>query len=521
MSDAILQGPPSSFEVSPSVWRTLKNGARFLAAVVCAITTGIVAHERWPGSVVALVCAIPLGLLVCQQNRKFFTFDHAICLGVAGISLAGVVIEPGPLNLSLFWFGLASLAVAGQGVKLTTISATLEIILRNICLAPMRLFADSGSAFALLGKIQNGSGWIANLVLPLLALVIFGTLLAVSNPLIADFASLFSWSKPLDYLFSSSTPVAIATFSALWIAMRMSPLAAKLDAAMAWAQPAWHGKYFKLAPVIVTLLLLNVMFAGQNALDYAYVWHGVKLPTGMTMVEYVHRGSYSLIATALLAGALIIAMFQPGSATNDSKIVRTLVYAFAAQNVLLVASSALRTMVYVDESGLTLWRISAFIWMGLVATGLALIALRVMFNKTNLWLLNVNLVAALLVLLASGIIDYKAIVAEANVTRALAMLPPNARTRTSEFTLDLDVPYLLSLGPAALPSLERMLPHIEGVSKLGAWVPPNFSNAMQGRGYYMSSNAFAVFNSLANDLRLKTNSFQSDWRTWTLRFARW
>jgi Domain of unknown function (DUF4173) len=501
-------------------WRPGQLGFRFLAAFVAAVATGIIAHHDWPGSIIALVCAIPLALLFWQQADLRFTFDGLISAAFTGIAWTGVLIEPGPLNLSLFWLGLAAFALVRRGLKLASLSAALEVILRNIGRAPFRLFADAGSAWALKRNVQISTGWIANLVLPVLAIIIFGALLAVSNPLIADFLALFSWSKPFDYLLSSSTPLAVVTFLVLWIAMRMSPLAAKLDAAMSWAQPVWHSAYFKLAPVTITLLLLNAMFAAQNVLDYTYIWNGVTLPPGMSMVEYVHRGSYSLIATALLAGALIIAMFQPGSATSDSRLVRNLVYVFAAQNVLLVASSAMRTMVYVDESGLTLWRISAFIWMGLVATGLALIALRVMVNKSNLWLLNTNLAAALLVLLASGIINYNSIVAETNVNRALARLPADTRTQSAEILLELDVPYLLSLGPSAIPALEHLLNGTSGFPSLAMWAPQNLSDNMQSRGIYISSNAHVVLKSLTDDVRRQTQSIQSDWRTWTLRFFR-
>jgi hypothetical protein len=188
------------------------------------------------------------------------------------------------LNLGLFWLGLAGLALTSSGVKFRTISAALEVILRNICGVPLHMITDAKAARALTRQFQNGTGWIANLVLPLLAIVIFGTLLTLSNPLIANFVWLLNLNKPLEYLFSGSTPVALATFLMLWTALRMSPLTARLDAAMVWAQPIWHSRYFKLLPVIATLLILNAMFTVENALDYFYIWNGVKLPPGMPRV---------------------------------------------------------------------------------------------------------------------------------------------------------------------------------------------------------------------------------------------
>ncbi len=511
MSESVLQGEVGAFERRGIP----RRGHQFVVALICAAATGVIAHQDWPGSIIAVICALPLGLLIWAQTKQSWSTDSFICATFAAIAWIGVLIEPGPLNLSLFWMGLAGVSLVGQGMKLVSISAALETILRNFCFAPFRLLGDAKSLRASRHKVQIGTGWFANLVLPALTILIFGSLLAVSNPLIADFVQLFSWNKPFEYLLSGSTPTALATFAVLWIAFRMSPLAAKLDAAMTWAQPVWHSKYFKLAPVIATLIILNAMFAVENVLDYFYIWSGVKLPPGMSMVEYVHRGSYSLIATALIAGALIIAMFQPGSATNESKLVRVLVYFFALQNVLLVASSAMRTVFYVEESGMTLWRISAFVWMGLVTAGLALIALRVMFNKSNLWLLNTNLAAVLLILLASGIIDYNAIVAETNVSRALAKLPTDTSKQTQ---LDLDIPYLLSMGPSALPAIDRLEQQIDGRQSLGMWLPQKSASRKFRNGIYVSFNAATVFKLHSDSLREFTQNSQADWRTWALRF---
>ena len=68
----------------------------------------------------------------------------------------------------------------------------------------------------------------------------------------------------------------------------------------------------------------------------------------MNYAEYVHRGSYTLIATAILAGMLVIFALQPGSRSEASVPVRWLVYLWTAQNVFLVASSAKRTLSYID-----------------------------------------------------------------------------------------------------------------------------------------------------------------------------
>lgn len=79
----------------------------------------------------------------------------------------------------------------------------------------------------------------------------------------------------------------------------------------------------------------------------------------------------------------MLVFLRPGAA--QSRLVRGLVIAWVAQNVMLVASSALRTIDYVEAYGLTQLRISALIWMGLVGLGLVLICVRLVREKSASW----------------------------------------------------------------------------------------------------------------------------------------
>ena len=105
----------------------------------------------------------------------------------------------------------------------------------------------------------------------------------------------------------------------------------------------------------MSLVVFNGLFALQNGLDLAFLWSGAPLPEGVSFAEYAHRGAYLLIVTALLAGAFVLAFLRPGAA--QSRAVRWLVIAWFGQNLMMVASSALRTLDYVAAYGLTQLRI--------------------------------------------------------------------------------------------------------------------------------------------------------------------
>jgi hypothetical protein len=68
------------------------------------------------------------------------------------------------------------------------------------------------------------------------------------------------------------------------------------------------------------------------------------------------------------------------------------------QNLLLVASSILRTLDYIDVFTLTQLRIAALAWMLLVAAGLGLIWWRIVKDKSSRWLINANAASAGLML---------------------------------------------------------------------------------------------------------------------------
>jgi hypothetical protein len=186
----------------------------------------------------------------------------------------------------------------------------------------------------------------------------------------------------------------------------------------------------------------------QTVLDATYLWGGVKLPDGMSYASYAHRGAYPLIVTALIAAGFVLAALRPGSTTSGDVMIRRLVYLWVAQNIVLVVSSILRLDLYIGIYALTYWRIAAFVWMGLVAAGLALIIARIALGKSNKWLLSANLLTLSATLYACCYVNFAGLIADYNVDHSVEM---------SGQGTSLDVWYLRDLGPAAFPAIDRYL----------------------------------------------------------------
>ena len=122
------------------------------------------------------------------------------------------------------------------------------------------------------------------------------------------------------------------------------------------------------------------------------------------------------LPSVLIALVMALAMLRSGSASERHPWARRLVALWVAQNLVLVASSVLRTIEYIEASMLTAWRIAALAWMGLVALGLVLICWRILTGRSGRWLINWNALAAAVVLAVCSFVDLGAIAASWNTS---------------------------------------------------------------------------------------------------------
>jgi hypothetical protein len=292
-----------------------------------------------------------------------------------------------------------------------------------------------------IAKRRGGSGMrLSMLIPPLLGGAIFVALFASANPVV-DWAVRAVWRTPLDV---SRLLFWFAVLIGVWMFLR--PRVAKVHRRAASVSLAPRSRV-SAASVCLCLIVFNAIFAVENGLDIAFLWSGARLPAGVSFANYAHRGAYTLMATAVLAALFVLIALRPGSATAKAPWPRRLVTLWVGQNLMLVASSMLRTFDYVAVYSLTSLRIAALIWMALVGVGLVLICWRMLRGKSVNWLISANALAAGLVLAVCSGLDLDAVAAEWNVTHA---------REVGGGAVPLDVCYLSSLGDAALVPLSEL-----------------------------------------------------------------
>ncbi|MDO3434973.1 DUF4173 domain-containing protein [Rhizobium sp. CBN3] len=472
--------------------------------------------RRGSGRVAALLALVALADFLIFGHApgiNLFLFAVAVCVGVpfsarrqpspsrAALLVGFLVLAAAPLLEAPSLTGLAF--CIGALMLVALISAKLMprrptalplVFCRFALVIPLRLGGDIRKYLATPGKHLSLTGVqqsIALWIMPLVLAAVFVSLFAAANPLIEialrsiDFGILLQFLDPWRIGFWLMTAIVV------WAMLRprLKRRGARSQAGRTFMIVPSRNAPLGHASLLRSLVLFNAVFAVQTLLDLVYLWGGADLPDHMSHAEYAHRGAYPLIATALLAAGFVLVAMRRGGPGDYSPLIRGLVHAWIAQNVLLCLSSMLRLGLYVEAYSLTELRVAAGLWMGLVAIGLVLILLRILLNRSNQWLIAANLASLVTVLYISAFIDFTAFIARFNVYHSQEITqegPP------------LDLAYLSSLGPSVIPALDLYL------SMLPEHLIDRRSEAVTVR-YYLARN-FGMR--------------RSDWRNWTFRAAR-
>lgn len=436
MADAVLPAAPL---------RLVRGGVlRVVACLLLLVVVGDwLCFDQVLGAGVAVLAVCIIAAAYAAQAKRPVLVRLGAAAMLAALAQMPWLLAPDALAFSLLLLGTGVAAALLKGGALWPQSLG---ILSGI---GWRMAPDLVRAWrkrASLPAGQIGAAQLLGWLLPALGGAVFLGLFADANPIIATGLDAAS---PVALLRALSAPHVLfwLALAALAWPFLMPPKALVLRLSLPAAP--WGGAsalLFGIAPIRRALVLFNMLFALQTGLDAAYLWAGAKLPAGLSYADYAHRGAYPLIATALLAGGFAILATRPGSAPAASRGIRWLVLVWVAQTLALVGASIFRLYLYVQVYSLSELRLASFIWMLLVFAGLVLIILRILLARDDAWLLRANAIAALATIYIAACLNFPWIVAQYDVTHCREVTGAGAM---------LDVDYLQSLGPQAIPALDR------------------------------------------------------------------
>lgn len=434
----------------------------------------------YPTLLMAALCALHGGILGNPLSRII-----ALMLCVLSVTL---IESPQTLSIVLYAAGLLTMLLLHKRPRIENAFQWLK----DALLFTGRIFLQWKSDQRMLNKLRRRKkireaklGALAGYALaPVTLIAIFLMLFTQANPIIAKYIGMIDWAFLAELLSPWRGLFWLASGAIIWAILRPRFSPAKPGAPVA---PPNLDRWFNHSSIILSLALFNALFAVQNALDIAFLWSGKDLPEGLNYAEYAHAGAYPLIVTALLAAGYVLVTFS--NPKYQTVAAKRLVYFWIAQNIFLVISAIDRTTHYIEIYSLTYLRIAALIWMGLVALGLALITVRIFLARTNMWLINMNVLALAATLYACCFVNFDRIISDYNVR--------HAKEVTGSGT-NIDLAYIRALGPESLPALRWFELHAK------------YSPARVIDAGIMADH-------MEHDLAASMNA---DWRAWTWRKQR-
>jgi len=450
----------STFPVKPAITLALAALADWLF------------YDRSIGiSATVFVLALAGGSLL--TNFSTYRKKHALLASILLLLALMPAVEE--LNFLSLLFIILALGVCLQlatNRSFETLGQRIGALRDLYVFGPFRFFRDVPAMF----DRSAAAAAIARWIVPVALGGIFVFLFASANPLIEKWIRLVAPDNASSHLSLSRSLFWIAALSVVWpfihlqwrsrsktlidkastdktspIDMTVLAQALVNPVEAATQEPKTASRdtgFFGVDAILRSLVLFNLLFVVQTTLDVIYLWGNTALPPDVSYASYAHRGAYPLIITALLAAGFVLAAMRPGGPAERSGVIRPLVYVWVAQNVLLVVSSMLRLDLYVQFYLLTGWRIAAFIWMTLVALGLLLIVARIALNRSNDWLIRANLITLTAMLYTCSLVNFAAIIAEYNVSHS---------REANGKGVWIDMNYLFTLGPQALPAIDRAI----------------------------------------------------------------
>jgi len=448
-----------------------------LIAILLIRNKDLIKNIKWCGMALLVLFS---SICVVIQSSLLSTFANVISLLVlAGVSFNSKTSALFNFGFTIYSLGTSFVFMVIDGVKRQENSAKTVAVPKNYT-------------------------WLGILIVSFVA-VIFFALYKHSNPLFAEYTSwinfdfinfgwfvftVFGFFLMYGYFYHRTIP-AIET----WENGQANQLNEK---------PFDERKQKRLETEKISLILLftllNIMLIVINIGDINTILLNGQLPKGIKHSDFVHDGVASLIFSILFAISIIM-FFLRGDLNfyKGNRFFKFLVLLWILQNILMLFSTAWRNDLYIREFTLTDLRIGVYVWLVLAFIGLGFTAVKVLFNKSNFFLVRSNFAAWIIVLVFSTTVDWDLTITKYNLQ--------NKKLQEVDYT------YLFSLSETNIP---EMIKFCQDKIK-NERVP--LTKSMIGRTEIYNP-PYEYLNLLNSKIERYLRNYTSDIRSWDLRDQR-
>ncbi len=273
---------------------------------------------------------------------------------------------------------------------------------------------------------------LLSVLLPAVALLVFGTLFVLANPDLAvslraairqAFTSAWHWLARHGPSFGE----VLFWLAVAWVAAgllrpalrhslfdRLSAAGGKADRPAERVPSLWYGPFRNMLAAVIVLFAVYLVF------ELATLW-GREFPEGFYYAGYAHEGAAWLTAALALA-TLVLSLIFRGSVLRDPRLprLRRLTWVWSVENALLAASVYNRLFIYINFNGMTRMRTVGLFGMTLVLAGFLLVVWKVAYHRDFVWLVRRQLWALAAAVYLFAVTPVDVLVHAYNVRQILA-----------------------------------------------------------------------------------------------------
>ncbi|HET6881120.1 MAG TPA: DUF4153 domain-containing protein [Pirellulales bacterium] len=276
---------------------------------------------------------------------------------------------------------------------------------------------------------------LLNVGLPLLALLVFGTVFVLANPdLVASFSEALESvvQHVRAWLLHMSVGEVAFWIAAAWISTGLlrqasssggmsEPAFPEVTADVATETAPTTTEASRLYPAFRnTLVTVIVLFAVYLVFEFRTLWFR-EFPKGFYYSGYAHEGAAWLTFALALATVFLSFVFR-GGVLGDPRLpqLRRLGWIWSAENFVLAAAVYHRMQIYVDFNGMSPMRTVGLFGMTAVVAGFVLVLWKIAKGRSFGWLVRRQLWALALTIYLFALTPVDALVTEYNVRRIMA-----------------------------------------------------------------------------------------------------
>ncbi len=359
-----------------------------------------------------------------------------------------------------------------QRVVKRAVATLFELVLNPLTLVARQLVQISWPGL----RLQRIFPVLRGMLLALPVLLVFAALLGSADQIFATYIhQILTLQLPFDpavmlshtfFLLVVACLVAGLIITALADGMLATPtLPAEGDTERLDRTGLMQLRFLGNTEALTILFLVNLLFAVFMLVQAAYLFGGLDTlaHSGLTYAGYARRGFFELLLVAFLTLGLLCVL---AVITRDESHMRRMLFRLA--NVMMVflvlgilASAFQRMWLYELAYGFTRLRIYTHSFMILLAVIFLLFTVALVLIRPRIFVLG-TVAAMLLYLTLLNVVSPDAIIVRENIARYQAdpssLTLHGAGSVAVRSTPMVDLDYLLSLSPDAIPALVQALP---------------------------------------------------------------